>query len=359
MHVLLVAPVPPPYGGIANWTRMVLEHSKQRDDVRIDTVNISPTWRRIHQTGFALRAVGGSVQLVGDLTRILVKLVSMRYDVLHLTTSGHLACFRDIAVLGAARLFGVRCVYHIRFGRVPEVARGGTWEWQILRVALVLASAVIAIDVNTQKAIIDSKENAAVFMTPNCVESVDELLPTRGNDEARVVIFIGWVVPAKGLAELLHAWAIAKRDGWRLEIVGPCDAAYEAELRRAFPVEGVEFLGEMSHRLAMERLAASDIFVLPSHTEGFPNVVLEAMIRARAIVGTDVGAIPEMLEKGAGLVVPVKDVDALAGVMGVLMDDFELRRRLGEVAAAKASREYSLSAVFEKYLDIWRLSGAN
>ena len=58
-------------------------------------------------------------------------------------------------------------------------------------------------------------------------------------------------------------------------------------------------------------LSASDVFVLPSYTEGFPNVIIEAMAMGKPIIATSVGAIPEMLDEGCGVVVPPKDADSL------------------------------------------------
>lgn len=356
LRVLLVAPVPPPYGGIANWTRMVLAHSKYRGGIVIEVLNIAPTWRGVHQSSFAFRACGGFIQLVKNAAEAFTMLLRGKYDVIHLTTSGHLACFRDVILASLARLFGVRFVYHVRFGRVPEISRSNSWEWRLMRLAMKLSTVVVMIDRRSYKAATEEAHGSRILLIPNCVEPVSNQSLVEQVGHQKVMLFLGWVVPTKGLAELLRAWETSRPAGWRLDIVGPHEVAYEAELRKQFQVEEVYFLGEMAHPQAMERLAACDIFVLPSHTEGFPNVVLEAMIRGRAIVATDVGAIPEMLEGGAGVVVPTRNANALSNAIGEMMSDAELRKRLGIAAAAKAARRYSLPTVFEEYVDIWRIS---
>ena len=104
----------------------------------------------------------------------------------------------------------------------------------------------------------------------------------------------------------------------------------------------------------MERMAACDLLVLPSYTEGFPNVVLEAMALGKAIVATDVGAIPEMLEAKCGLLVKPKDVQGLTTVLRSLLNDGNLRTELGNRARERALANYSIDVVFPRYMSLWR-----
>lgn len=104
----------------------------------------------------------------------------------------------------------------------------------------------------------------------------------------------------------------------------------------------------------MQHLASCDLFVLPSYSEGFPNVVVEAMALGRAILATSVGAIPEMLEEHAGVIVDPKDVHALECEMQRLIFDEEARISLGRAAKEKAIRHYSIEAVFQDYMRVWK-----
>jgi glycosyltransferase involved in cell wall biosynthesis len=73
-----------------------------------------------------------------------------------------------------------------------------------------------------------------------------------------------------------------------------------------------------------------DVFVLPSRFEGFPLVVLEALLVERPVVATDVGSVGEAVIPGeTGLLIPPDDPSALAAAIGQLLDDAELGRRLG------------------------------
>ncbi|MEI2724755.1 MAG: glycosyltransferase family 4 protein [Verrucomicrobiota bacterium] len=104
-------------------------------------------------------------------------------------------------------------------------------------------------------------------------------------------------------------------------------------------------------------MQAAEVFVLPTYTEGFPNVILEAMAAGKAIVSTRVGAIAEMLdadgESPSGLVIQPRDAGSLANALRQLLSDAELRETLGARARGKVTRCYSTDVVFRRLLDLW------
>jgi glycosyltransferase involved in cell wall biosynthesis len=224
-----------------------------------------------------------------------------------------------------------------------------------MRMVLDRVDTVIAIDATTERALRQHAPSANVVRIPNCVDvgRMPASGPDRQADGARFIMFLGWMVATKGVRELLAAWSRARRPGWRLRMAGPADARYLADLRRDLDLTDVEFTGELAHDDAMSMLAASDAFVLPSHTEGFPNVVLEAMALAKPIVATRVGAIPEMLTDGCGVLIEPRDEQALCDALGRLMDDAPVRRELGRRARARVVAEYSVESVFTRYLSLW------
>jgi glycosyltransferase involved in cell wall biosynthesis len=355
LRVCLVSPLPPPYGGIGHWTLMMLRHARARSDVSIDVIDISPRWRDFHDLGTWKRVLGGGVQLCRDLARLTATLVTRRPDVAHITTPGRLAPVRDVAMIALAKAFRSRAVYHLRFGRVPEIADRGTREWQLIRTAIAMADVVVPIDVATERALRAHVPSAQVVRVPNFLDPAE--MPASGPvpaAEDRFVMFLGWLQPSKGLDELLAAWNLVNPTGWRLVVAGPGQESYRRELLERHRPANVEFVGELSHEEAMRTLAAASAFIFPSRTEGFPNVVLEAMVLGKPIVASDVGAIPEMLADGCGLVVPARDVDQLAGALRRVLDDEHLRTEMGIRARRRALTEYSIAAVFEQYLTIWR-----
>jgi glycosyltransferase involved in cell wall biosynthesis len=139
----------------------------------------------------------------------------------------------------------------------------------------------------------------------------------------RLVVFVGSLVAAKGVLELLDAWRTLRAEGGpplHLAMVGegPLDgaiarAAHDAERDHGAAHGRLVAPGALPLARVAEHLAAADVFTLPSHREGTPNVVLEALASGRPVVASRVGGIPDVIADGStGLLVPARDAPALA-----------------------------------------------
>lgn len=147
------------------------------------------------------------------------------------------------------------------------------------------------------------------------------------------ILFVGRVEEAKGVAELREAVALLQARGLpiELDLVGwlPSDSK-----GTRWP-PNVRFHGVVSDRGALRDLyAAADLFVLPSHSEGFPRVLYEAMAFGVPALTTFVGGVPSLMEDGVNcLRVPVRDADALARTLERAIGDPELRLRIARGAS--------------------------
>lgn len=351
MNICLISPLPPPYGGISHWTTLIVTYAKTQPDLEIDVIDIAPRWREVHDISRWKRVMGGGLQLIRDIFIFIWELLTKRPQVVHLTTPGSMAILRDVALLLVARFSRTPVVYHIRFGRVPLLLkRTSGLEPFLFRIACKMASCVIAIDKGTYNSLLGMKLKRSPELIPNCFDPV--VLP-EVTKACNYVVFIGWIIPAKGVEDLIAAWRSVVAPDWRLIFVGPGDSEYIEHLVDLAVGMNVEFLGEMEHSEAMRVLSSSGILVLPSHTEGFPNVVLEGMALGKPVVATSVGAVPEMLSGGAGVLVPVNDVVALAAALQGLIADPISRRDFGNAAKIRAIECYSVDSVFAAYRDLW------
>jgi len=218
---------------------------------------------------------------------------------------------------------------------------------------------IIALDTATYNAIKEYMPEVKVMLIPNCIKLPDLQETVTSDRSCRTALFIGWVIPTKGIAELLEAWTAIQPQEWKLQIVGPGNDNYRQSLIDQYHPAGVEFIGELPHSKAMELLKACDLLVLPSYTEGFPNVILEAMAFGKAIVATDVGAIPEMLEGDCGILVKPKDVEGLRIALKSLMDDSSNLADLGSRARERALAEYSADSVLNRLWMTWQQCNNN
>jgi glycosyltransferase involved in cell wall biosynthesis len=187
--------------------------------------------------------------------------------------------------------------------------------------------------------------NAAVPIAPAPYAERVQLRAQLGiGDGAPVVLSIGRLSREKGHADLLRALAhLASNWPWRLVLVGmgPERAALEHLAQSLAVSERVVFAG--FHADVTRFYGIADVFVLPSHTEGSPNVLLEAMMADVPIVASRAGGNPEIvLDETTGLLAPAGDPQALAAAIARLLADRDLASRLADAARVRAMREFSL-----------------
>jgi glycosyltransferase involved in cell wall biosynthesis/ribosomal protein S18 acetylase RimI-like enzyme len=167
---------------------------------------------------------------------------------------------------------------------------------------------------------------------------------------------VGRLVEEKGYPELFDA-ARQLGDGYVVFVIGPDDTSkgdsLPAELVERARADGVRFLGMRTDVDDLYR--ALDIFVLPSHREGFPRAAMEAAASGLPVVATDIRGCREVVEDGVnGLLVPVRDPVALGKAIRAIGDDAELRARMGKAGFERARRLFDESAIVETVLDAYR-----
>lgn len=164
---------------------------------------------------------------------------------------------------------------------------------------------------------------------------------------------VGRLEPRKGQEVFLEAAAkVAGRIGkLRFAVVGAPEGEYDRFLKKRCEVLGLEdkvvFSGYRKDSQAV--FAALDILVVPSFEEAFGLVAGEGMLSGLPVIGADSGALPEFIEKGrTGLLVPVRDSDALADALARLAESGDLRRELGESARAWVRENLSMERILDQ-----------
>lgn len=184
---------------------------------------------------------------------------------------------------------------------------------------------------------------------------------TRGNlglaDSEFAWINVANLASCKGHLDLLRGFsALLPADGCRLFLVGRdrgSQQGIEALAAELGISNRVFLLGNRSD--VPELLSAMDGFVMSSHSEGFPNAILEAMSAGLPIVATDVGGCGEALQGGeAGILVPAHEPAALGRAMQEIMDSRQLRNALEAAASRTAREQYDVTKMVEAYLDLYR-----
>jgi glycosyltransferase involved in cell wall biosynthesis len=173
-----------------------------------------------------------------------------------------------------------------------------------------------------------------------------------------VAIMVGRIDGMKGHDVLLEALKLSRDAGiprFVTLIVGDGRMRENAEAaagRAGLGPEWVRFLGFRSD--ISDLLSASDLFVLPSLSEGFPLSVLEAMSFGLPVIATNVGGIPELIEADKhGMLIPPGDPKTLAEAIARMVQSPQLRRSLGTAGAARVQSTFRFDHMLRQYKELY------
>jgi glycosyltransferase involved in cell wall biosynthesis len=175
-----------------------------------------------------------------------------------------------------------------------------------------------------------------------------------------LVFSAGRLVRKKGFEHLIDAVAGAQRDtpNLRLIIAGDGDLRHELaqRARASLLASQIELIGNQSQDDVARLAAAADIVAVPSvhdeagNVDGLPNFALEALASATPVVATNVGGLPQAIDDGVtGRLVPERDPQALARVIGELLASPPTARQLGLAARFKVERDFGWARVAERF----------
>lgn len=184
----------------------------------------------------------------------------------------------------------------------------------VMSVSAALRAQLVDAGVDSRRAhVIYNGVDAAVFHPTDKAAARNAL--GVGADE-RLLLFIGNLKPSKGCVDLLEGFIRIAEAQPRATLVFIGGGEARAHMLERAAERGlaqrVRLLGKVDHALLPAWFAASDLLCLPSHNEGVPNVVLEAMACGVPVVASTVGGIPEVVPEFAGMLVAPRDTPALA-----------------------------------------------
>ncbi|MDQ3336294.1 MAG: glycosyltransferase family 4 protein [Myxococcota bacterium] len=221
------------------------------------------------------------------------------------------------AAVIAARLLGLPCVVKLHgsdiniIAKIPGPRRLSAWALpqasKIVAVSRALADEVAALGVPRDKiAIVMNGVDASLFHPRDRAAARKEL----GLGDGPLALYVGNLKVEKGVLDLAAAWKDVPTGKASLVVIGGGPA--QAELSQLVD-DRVKLVGPQPLASIPTWMAACDVLVLPSHAEGTPNVVLEALACGRRVVATNVGGIPDLITTDTlGQLVPPRDPKSLA-----------------------------------------------
>lgn len=343
-----------------------LEELARLPDIDL-TVIVPPSWRdssgewkleRVHTQGYRLLVepirFNGNFHLHYYPTANR-RLRELRPDVVHIDEEPYnLATWH---ILWGAKRIGAKALFFSWQNIRREYPFPFSWgeRWTLRNIDYAIMGTQSAADVWTAKgycgplAVIQQFGVDPDFFTPE----------TRPRSGGFVIGYVGRLVPEKGIDTLIRA-AARLEGAWRVEIIGqgPERPVLERLARSLNIADRVAFSGQVPSMRMPAFLRGLDVLVIPSRTrpnwkEQFGRVIVEAMACVVPVIGSDSGAIPDVVGDG-GLIFPEGDSDALADHLRALMHDAVLRRSLGEAGRAQVLNCYTIAQVAAQTAQVYR-----
>lgn len=360
MKVLLLAPSPHLAGGISRWTRHILNYyQKHKENCDLDYLCTTQSKYSVKRT-FVTRIYYGFINYFRVILIFKHNISLSNYDVVHITTSASISLLKDLFLINIARRKNIKSVVHFRFGRIPELVTMKNWEWKLLKKVINCADVAVTIDLKSYMTLI-SEGFTNVANLPNPIS--DEILNTINEKkniaaQPRSIIFVGQMLETKGIYELVEV--CSKIPDIKLNMFGLLPKGVKKKLLDLAGYDSDKWLniaGEVDYDLVVINMMTSFVFVLPTYTEGFPNVILESMACGCPIVACGVGAIPEMLaidsDTPCGICIEPRNKVQLKEAIEYMLDNPESAKIFGDRAKQRVVENYSIDSIWESLLGIW------
>ena len=178
----------------------------------------------------------------------------------------------------------------------------------------------------------------------------------RKTDEVKRLIFVGRLVYAKGVQDLLVAFSRLERKNLKLMIVG--GGSYKSALKNIVDKleinKSVSFKGELDRIECLKLMSKSDIFINPSYSEGLPTSVLEAGALGMPVIATDVGGTKDIINPQTGILVSKKDICQLCNAINFMISNKKQRHKYQENITQFIKSNFDWDKIIRKWKKILR-----
>jgi glycosyltransferase involved in cell wall biosynthesis len=293
----------------------------------------------------------------GAVFRFIFNCILKRPSLVYVHLGSNASLYRESVFILLAKLFGKKVITHFHAGDIDNYYPfqnkiGRTF----IREALSLSDNFIAVSRESARQLRDLTDSANISVIPNAIDTSIFNNPdsaAKNNDRTIRLLFVGAVGKLKGERDLIKALAILRRRKPNINIKVSF-LGYGAENLKDFCDEQgiselVEHLGAVSLAERVGFYQKADVFVLPTYAEAMPMSVIEAMAAGLAVITTNVGGIPELIEDGAdGILFSPGVVEPLADVISLLLENENIRLSLGEKARRKAREQMDFKTYADK-----------
>ena len=348
-NILFIVPLPPPIHGSTVMSKYIKDSKLINDEFDCDYVNLSASrnMEEVHRFKWVKMW-----RFIYAYINVLFKLSFHHYDLCYIALAFHRSLLKDAPFVFLCKLFKRKVVIHLHGKGASEDSQNIFYRWLLRNTfknaKVILLSWLLYPDVEQYV----NRED--VLICPNGIPTVNRDYKKRSNPVPRL-LFLSNLIVSKGVLVLLDALQILKNKNYSFvcDFVGgetkEIDGKRFAEEVKKRGLNQLVIYHGKKYGLEKEQIFDRiDLFVFPTFYETFGLVNLEAMAHHLPIVTTNEGGIPDIVKDGEnGLISQIRNSQSLADNICKLLDDADLRRKMGENGYKRLHKYYTLE-VFEQ-----------
>lgn len=298
-------------------------------------------------------AAGRIALALGALFKLIYLIISKRISMCHLHGSMKASVYRKALFVSVCRIFGCKAIFHLHgseFAKTYDNA-GSIYRF-LVHYVLDNADSVFVLSRYWKDYIDSISTNRNVRVINNFPSPVYEKLFEKrdfSNHGVTELLFLGYIGKRKGIYDLVEAVELLHNNGisrFRITVGGNGEIdTLKALIARKGLEKYFNVVGWVSGDEKFELLKRSQLLLLPSHNEGLPIAILEALSAGVAVLSTTVGGIPDAIKDDRfGLLVEPGEPDALAKAMRQFLQNHELIESVARNARERYNLNYSADA---------------
>jgi glycosyltransferase involved in cell wall biosynthesis len=366
MRVLISGALPPPFGGVGTYYQ-TLVNSSLSQQVNLSFVQTSSQKRELSETGKP--TLLNLIYAVKDCWKFTWSVITKRPQIAHIGTAFGFSFIKNAYCIVISRIFGSRVLLHPHCSvSILYFDRTNWWKWFFQKV-LKLTNGMIVLSREWLQ-LGSIVPDYVIYYLPNAIniDQYREVAERHKSSQKTAlpikVLYLGSIGIAKGSFDLLDAALIIRDKGLMMQIDmvgGPLAPKELAQLREKIISTKMEDWVRL-HPLTvgpekLDLLKNADIFAFPSHYEGMPMAVLEAMACALPIIATNVGGIPDLIQDGVtGILIEPEKPEQLARALVHLAEDDNLRYSLGKSSHQTACEQYAIEHHVSQLVHIYEIA---
>lgn len=300
------------------------------------------------------------------IKKVREKIKVCKYEYIYIHGSVGLGLFKNcVLIKNIRKIFNGQIILHVHYAEIEKIMpKNKLLSKYILNVIYKYIDKVIFLSKETRDEFVNNgieREKTYVlynFQQMNIekeyiIKKIDNCI---GKDKVNL-LFVGSIDRRKGIIDLIRSLETIKSGEFVLNI---CGSINDQDIKKEFEAlidrnkENIKFYGYLSGDDKKNIFKDSDILVLPSYGEGLPVVILEGMAAGCAIVTTDVGAIPEVIESGQqGILIKPGKINELGKAIDDVIKDREYLKILMKNSYYSSSK-YEMKQFLDKFMKICR-----